>query len=476
MNILYATAEATPYVKTGGLADVAGSLPQALVENGQDCRVVMPLYGQIGEEYRKDMEKVTEFSIDIGWKREYCGVYRAENQGVTFYFLENDYYFRRGQLYGEGDDAERFIFFSKGVTRLPKNLDFPVDIIHANDWHTALVPVFVNDYRTGDSFYDSVRTVLTIHNLKYQGQFAPEIFYWTNLAGYYMSDFDLKFYNSINFLKGGIVHANAVSTVSKTYAEEIQYPFFGEGLDGVIRAYRGKLHGIVNGIDYTVWNPATDDYLVQNYDVRSLELKKRNKMALQEAYGLPVREDVPLLAVVSRLTEMKGFDLVRFVMEEFLSQEDVQFVVLGTGDSTYEEMFRYFAGKYPEKCAARLYYFNEESHRIYAAADAFVMPSVSEPCGLSQIIAMRYGAVPIVREAGGLRDTVEPWNRYANTGTGFTFSNINAHELLFKMKEAVSVYRNQKEDYKALTERAMQVSLDWSRSCEEYIQMYESIL
>lgn len=474
MKILYAASEAAPFIKTGGLADVAGSLPKALNKIGQDCRVVIPLYGQIGPEFRENMEKVCDFWIDLGWKHEYCGVYETKYDGVIYYFLENDYYFRRDRLYGELDDAERFIFFSKGVTRLPKVLDFEVDIINANDWHTGLVPVFVNDYRTGDPFYKNVRTVLTIHNLKYQGQFSPDTFYWTNLAGYYMSDYDLKFYDSINFLKGGIVHANAVNTVSKTYAEEIRYPFFGEGLDAVIRSYSEKLRGIINGLDYDVWNPETDKFLKKNYSLKTVEDKVKSKLEIQKLYGLPERPDVPLFVMISRLTAMKGMDLVRFILEEFL-EEDVQFVVLGTGDREYEEMFSYFAWTHPKKCAAKLYYSNEESHKLYAAADVFVMPSVSEPCGLSQMIAMRYGAVPIVREAGGLKDSVEPFDRYKKTGCGLTFANINAHELLFKLKEAAALYRDEPELYRMLQKNGMELRLDWEASSREYLEMYESL-
>lgn len=473
-KILYVAAEVAPFLKTGGLADVAGSLPKALLKRGLDCRVVMPKFSQIAKEYTEQMKKIGEFWIDLGWKHEYCGILTLQYEGVTIYFLENDYYFDRKAPYGELDDGERFIFFSKGVTRLPKVLGWDVDVIHANDWHSALVPVFVNDYRTGDPFYKDVRTVFTIHNLKYQGQFAPETFYWTNLSGYYMSDYDLKFYDSINFLKGGLIHATRITTVSQSYAEEIQYPFFGEGLDGVIRAYADKLSGIVNGIDYDVWNPKTDAFLETNYDAAHVEKRLQNKRALQKKYGLPERDDVPLFAMVSRLNSMKGLDLLRFIFEEFL-HNDVQFVVLGTGDAAYEEMFQYFSWKEPEKCVARLLYSEEEAHKIYGAADFLLMPSVSEPCGISQMIAMRYGAVPVVREAGGLRDTVEPYNRYDKTGCGFTFANINAHELLFCMLNAAGIYTNHRDDYRMLQQNGMQKKLDWEHSSEQYEALYRSL-
>ena len=474
MNILYVAAEATPFIKTGGLADVAGSLPQALAKLGQDVRVCLPLHGKIPEKFTRDLIKITDFYVDIGWKHEYCGVYELVTEGVTFYFLDNKYYFNRPSLYGQFDDGERYIFFAKAAARLPRVLDWPVDVIHANDWHSGLVPVFVNDYRTGDAFYKDVKTVLTIHNLKYQGQFAMDLFYWTNLNGFYASDYDLKFYDTINFLKGGIVHATKVNTVSPTYAEEIHYPFFSEGMENVINAYASKISGILNGIDTDKWNPERDPHIAANYSISNLEGKKTCKKALQELCGLPVRSDVPLFAMVSRLTAMKGLDLVRYIMDEFL-QEDVQFVVLGTGDETYEEMFRYFAHKYPEKCAAHIYYSDKEANQIYAGADLFLMPSVSEPCGLSQMIAMRYGTVPLVREDGGLMDSVDAYNKYEKTGEGFRFAHVNAHELLYAMRSAVEVYANKPDDFRLLMKNGMKKDLSWKASSKEYLKLYESL-
>lgn len=473
MNILYIASEAAPFIKTGGLADVAGSLPKEFNKMGHDCRVVIPLYGQISEEYRKDMKKIAEFWVDFNYMHKYCGVLELERDGTIYYFLDNEAYFKRATVYGEWDDAERFIFFSRAATMLPKVIGFVPNIIHSNDWHTALVNVYVNDFRNGDSFYDPVRTVFTIHNLKYQGIFGLETFRWTGLPMHYAGDYDLKLYDTINFMKGGIIHANAVTTVSQTYAQEIQYPFFGEGLDSIIRAYSYKLHGIVNGIDYDVWNPATDEYIEHNYDIKTLEVRKENKKALQERYGLPVR-DVPMIALISRLTAMKGLDLVRYIMEQLL-QDDIQVVILGTGDFTYEEMFSYFAWKYPEKCAARIYYNGPESHMIYSATDLFLMPSIAEPCGISQLISMRYGALPIVRETGGLGDTVIPYNEYTKEGTGFSFANINAHELLDTIYRALDVYRNRPEDFVQLQKNAMRAKHDWEESSKKYLELYESL-
>lgn len=474
MNILYVAAEAAPFIKTGGLADVAGSLPKALNAIGNDCRVVLPLYGQIPAEYKTRMKKEAEFYVEVGWKNEYCGIYSLVHDGVTFYFLDNMYYFNRPEIYGQIDDGERFIFYCKASVRLPRVLDWPIDVLHANDWHGALSTVFLNAYRTGDDFYKDTRSVFTIHNLRYQGQFSPDLFYWMNLNGSYFTDYDLKFYDSINFLKGGIVHSTKVNTVSPTYAEEIHFPFFAEGLENVITANSYKISGILNGIDYDVWNPETDTFIDRQYNLESLEKRKTNKKKLQELYNLPVRDDVPLIGMVTRLNSMKGLDLVRYIMDDFI-QDDVQIAVLGTGDDQYEEMFKSFAARYPDKLAARIYFSNEESHKIYSASDLFLMPSVIEPCGLSQMIAMRYGALPLVREAGGLRDSVSPYNMYEKSGDGFSFANINAHDLLYTLRMACDLYRNNPEDWNMLQYNAMVKDFSWDVSSHEYMDLYRSL-
>lgn len=472
MKVLYLTSEAVPFIKTGGLADVAGSLPKELKNLGVDIRVVLPMYETIDEKYKSMMEKVTEFYVDLDWKHQYTGIYQLDFDGVTYYFIDNKEYFLRSYPYGFGDDAERFIYFSKACTLLPKEINFKPDIIHSNDWHTAMVNVFVNDFRHGDSYYDDIRTLFTIHNLKYQGVFDPDVMRLAGLDGGYFNENDLKYYDAINFMKGGIIHATAVNTVSENYAREIHYPFYGEGLDGVIRQYDYKLSGIVNGIDYKQWNPKTDKLIDYNYDIKTIKNKNKNKLALQKLYGLPQREDVPIIGLVSRLNEMKGMDLVRYILDELLS-EDIQFVVLGTGEYTYEEMFKYFAWKYPEKMAARIYFNSKESNKIYAASDFYLMPSISEPCGISQLIAMRYGSLPIVREAGGLKDTVIPYNEYTGEGTGYSFSNINAHELLFAIKNAISIYKDNPKAHQQLVKNAMNIDLDWQISAEKYLDLYE---
>lgn len=474
MNILFLTSESVPFIKTGGLADVAGALPKELKKKGVDIRVVMPLHKGIDSSYREKMEKITEFYVDLDWKHQYAGVYQLEWDGVIYYFIDNLEYFDRDGLYGFDDDAERYIFYSKACTLLPKEINFKPDIIHSNDWHTAMVNVFVNDFRQGDSYYEDIRTLFTIHNLKYQGVFNADYLALAGLDGKYFNENDLKYFDAINFMKGGIVHATHVNTVSENYAREIQYPFYGEGLDGIIREYNFKLDGIVNGIDFEVWDPKTDKNLAKNYDVKSIDDKYVNKKEVQKLYDLPQREDVPVFAIVSRLNEMKGMDLVRYILEELL-QEDIQLIVLGTGDYTYEEMFKYFEWKYPEKVAARIYYNDKESHDIYAGSDFYLMPSISEPCGISQLIAMRYGSLPIVREAGGLKDTVIPYNEYTGEGTGYSFANINAHELLFAAKNAIDVYNNKKDTHRRLIENAMEQKNDWEKSSEKYMEMYEKI-
>lgn len=474
MNILYVTSEATPFIKTGGLADVAGSLPKAIKQHGHDVRVVLPLYSKIAKQYKNQMKYLGYYYVDIAWMHRYCGVFELEHDGVTFYFLDNESYFNRDKLYGEFDDAERFIFFSKAVVVLPRYLDFKVDVINANDWHTGLVPVYVNDFRNGDDFYRDTKTLYTIHNIKYQGIFDPAVFQMTGLDTGYMNFNDLEFHNAISFMKGGIVHSTKFNTVSKTYAEEIKTGFYGEGLEEVINFHSYKLSGIVNGIDFDVWNPKTDPIISTNYSIRSIDKKVQNKLELQKRYGLPVDENIPMIGMVTRLTSMKGLDLIRFILEELL-EENLQFVVLGTGEYEYEEMFKYFEYQYPSKMAARMYFSTEEANMIYAASDLYMMPSVAEPCGISQLIAMRYGAIPIVRETGGLKDTVEPYNVYTDEGTGFTFANINAHELLFKTKEAVSLYTNEREKFNKIIKNAMGKKFNWDQSSKDYIELYKSL-
>ncbi len=472
MRVLYVAAEAYPFIKTGGLADVAGSLPLALNSKGIDTRVVMPLYSKIDSQYKEDMKYLGYFYVDMDWRHQYAGVYEIVHNGTTFYFIDNEFYFNRNSLYGEADDGERFIYFSKAVTLLPKFLDFKPDIIHSNDWHSAMVNVFAKDFARGDEYYRDIKLLFTIHNLKYQGLFPPVILQLAGLSPEYFSDDALKFYDVINFMKGGIVFSDAFNTVSGSYALEIKNSYFGEALDGVIRRYEYKLSGIVNGIDYDIWNPETDKFINHHYSIANLEGKLENKRELQRMYGLPERDDVPIISIISRLVEMKGVDLVAYILDELL-QSDIQFIVLGTGDRQYEDMLKYFEWKYPDKLAARIYYNNEESHKIYAGSDFLLMPSLSEPCGVAQLIAMRYGTIPIVREAGGLKDTVTPYSEFNKDGTGFSFANINAHDMLYTIRRAISYYYN--EEFKDIISNAMNAKNDWEESSKTYIDLYKRI-
>lgn len=475
MNILYCTAEAFPFIKTGGLADVAGSLPLEIKSQGEDIRVVLPLYSHIPYEYKKDMKYIGYFYVDLGTCHEYAGILELEYNGVIFYFIDNERYFNRTNIYGEDDDAERFLFFSKACVQLPKIINFKPEIIHSNDWHTAMINLYIKDFSKGDLYYRNIKTVYTIHNLKYQGIFPAETLRISGLSGEYFHMEGLEYYGQINFMKGGIVYSDYFTTVSNTYADEIKYGYFGEGLDGVIRKYQYKLKGIVNGIDYDEWNPKTDKYLIKNYDIDNIEDKKDNKKEIQSRFNLPVRDNVPVIGMVSRLVEMKGLELVSYIMDELLYTEDVQIIILGTGDSKYENTFNYFQLKYPDKLASRIYYDNEEAHLIYAGADFLLMPSLAEPCGISQLIAMRYGTLPIVRETGGLKDTVISYNELNKEGTGFSFSNINAYDLLYTVRRSIGFYNN-KIVMDNIIKSAMNRKNDWEKSAKEYINLYKTLV
>ena len=473
MKVLFVTSEAHPFIKTGGLADVAGSLPKHLNEEGVDVRLVLPLYGQIPETYRSQMQYEGYFYVDLDWRHQYCGVFSLEHDGVRVYFLDNMYYFHRGQLYGEGDDAERFLFFSKAVTQLPKVIGFQPDIIHSNDWHSGMVNVLVQDFRRGDPYYQSIRTVFTIHNLKYQGVFPAEALRLAGLSPFYFNEDAVKFYDAINFMKAGIVFSDAVTTVSTSYAQEIQDPYYGEGLDGLLRQYNYKLTGITNGIDYEVWDPETDPLIAVNYGANSLDKKRKNKEKLQEQYGLPVNGQIPMISIVSRLVEAKGLDLIIYIMDQLLNDE-LQIVILGTGDRKFEDSFHYFAWRYPDRFSFRNYYSEQEAHQIYAASDLYLMPSLYEACGISQMISMRYGTLPIVRETGGLRDTVLSYNEFSGEGTGFSFLNINAHDLLHTVRRALYYY-SQRDVLLHIQKNAMRQDNSWARSGRMYRDIYESI-
>ncbi len=474
MKILYAASEAAPFIKTGGLADVAGSLPIAIKREGHDIRVVMPFYSKIKDIYKKDIEKLMEFTVDLGWRRQYAGILTLVKDDITYYFIDNEYYFHRDNIYGEIDDGERFVFFQKAVVLMLKKLNFKADVIHTNDWHTGLIPLYIKDFAKGDDFYLEMKSVFTIHNLKYQGIFPVGLL--GDVAGLSMEYFKedgLKFYDAINFMKAGIVYSDTVTTVSKTYAEEIKTEYFGENLHGIIRDHEYKLLGIVNGIDYDIFNPEKDKNIQKNYSVETLDDKVLNKLALQKLYNLPVNKDIPVIAMVTRMVKMKGLDLVRHIFDE-LMQNDIQFILLGTGDREYEDSFNYYQGRYPDKVRSRIYFNEMESHLIYAGADLFLMPSLAEPCGISQLVSLKYGTLPVVRETGGLKDTVIPYNEFTGEGNGFSFRNFNAHELLFTLKRALELYKD-KDKWNLLMKNAMMSKNDWEKSSGEYIAIYKRL-
>ena len=475
MKILYVAAEAVPFAKTGGLADVAGSLPKALKADGVDVRVIMPKFGKIPEAYRNAMEHVYDGELPVAWRKKYVGLDKYELDGVTYYFVDNEEYFNREGFYGYDDDAERFSFFSRAVLDLLPEMDFWPDVIHTNDWHAGLVNVFLKLEHMGDARYERIKTVYTIHNLKYQGVFPKDVM--PDVLGLdwkYFNNGDLEFYDAVNFMKGGIIYADAITTVSKTYAKEIQYPYFGEHLDGLLRSREQDLSGIVNGIDYSVYNPRTDKYIFETYDEESLDRKLDNKTELQKSLGLPERRNVPLIAIVSRLVEPKGMDLVVRMMDEVLQHEDIQLVVLGTGEKRYEDWFKGLAWRYPKKVSVNIYFSNELAQRIYAGADIFLMPSNYEPCGIGQLIALRYGTIPVVRQTGGLKDTVQQYNKYTQEGNGFVFENYNAHEMMYALKRALSFYGNY-EIWHKIQLNAVQADYSWKRSAKEYEALYERL-
>lgn len=476
MKILYVAPEAAPFAKTGGLGDVAGSLPPALCKKGVDARVIMPLYKTIPQKYKDEMEYINHIYINMGWRSQYCGVFKLEYEGCIFYFVDNKFYFDGDKPYDYIHlDCEKFIFFSKAVLSLLPTIDFRPDVINCNDWQTAPIPVFLDTFQDNE-FYRGIKTVMTIHNMKYQGRWdMQKIKDFMNIGDYYFTSDKLEFFKDANILKGGLVYANKITTVSDSYAQEIKSPEFGEGLDGLISARSNDLLGIVNGISYTEWNPNEDVHIFKNYDdTNILENKKINKTSLQKELNLPVDENIFTVGIVSRLTDQKGFDLIAAVIEQ-LCEGGMQIIILGTGDEKYENLFRHYAWKYPDRVSANIYFSNELSHKIYAGCDAFLMPSLFEPCGLSQIISMRYGTLPIVRETGGLRDTVIPFNEYSLEGTGFSFTNFNAHDMLHVIKYAMQTYYDNKDAWNKIIKNAMTTDYSWGVSADKYINMYREI-
>ena len=475
MQIVFASAECAPFVKTGGLGDVAGSLPAALVRAGAEVIVMVPKYATIKDEYKAQMEHFSDFYVSLGWRNEYCGLEKLEHDGVTYMFIDNERYFARDYPYGFFDDGERFAFFSKAITESLQHLPagFECDILHCNDWQTALAPVFLREFYQGLPLYDRVKTVFSIHNVAFQGQFSDTVMEdILGVAHIPAAASQLRCDAcSVNYMLGALRYADAITTVSPTYANEIQTPEFGEGLDGVLRERSYALQGILNGIDVAGFDPATDKRIAANYTVEDRSGKAVCKAKLQEELGLEVRDDRPLMVMVTRLTRQKGMDLVMYALDRILSG-GVQVAVLGTGDRDYEDGLRYFQDKYPGTMAARIEFDPALSQRMYAAADMFLMPSKFEPCGLSQIIAMRYGTLPIVRETGGLKDTVIPYNEFTGEGTGFSFSNFNGDEMGDAVFRAARLFWDNRDAWNQLVTQAMSQDFSWTRSADKYLDLY----
>ena len=477
-KILFVSSEAVPYIKTGGLADVVGSLPKYFDRNEYDVRVMLPKYACMDAAFLPNLRFVCHFYVNLNWRKQYVGILESEYRGIHYYFVDNEFYFAGSSPYNNiYEDVEKFAYFSKAVLASLPYIDYAPDVIHCHDWQTGLVPVYLHTAFGDDNFYAGIKTVFSIHNLKFQGRWRiREVIDITGLPEQIFNDKELESYGEANYLKGGVVYADAVTTVSPSYANEITTQEGGEGLHGLMNARRNVLHGILNGIDYDEFNPQTDPYIESNFSSKSvLSGKKANKAALQKELGLPVRESAFVIGIVSRLTEQKGFDLVSYIMDDLVSQLDVQIVILGTGESKFENVFHHFHSQYPDKVSAYIGYSEEKAHKIYASADAFLMPSLFEPCGLSQMMSMRYGTIPIVRETGGLKDTVQAYNEYENTGTGFSFCNFNADDMKYVIEYAYHVFRDERKAWEDMMQRAMAQDFSWNKSAGEYEKLYDSL-
>ena len=475
MKILYAASEAVPFCKTGGLADVAGSLPAALAAQGAEVAVVLPLYQKVKEKFGDQLYFECYDYVDLAWRHSYCGLFSLERDGVTWYFLDNEQYFNRPELYGYMDDGERFGFFSRAVVRMLPHFKFWPDVLHCNDWQTALVPIYLKDDGVREDRFRSIRTVLSVHNIEYQGRYNPQVL--GDLFGLdhgWADDGTILMDGDVNLLKGAILCADAVNAVSPTYANELKTPYFAHRLDGIMRRCGYKLSGVLNGIDIKRYDPATDPHIAANYSVGDMSGKQADKAELQRLTGLRQEPYVPIVGMVSRLVSHKGLDLVCEVLHDMM-ELPMQLVVLGKGDRKYEEFFQWAANQYPGRMAVRLDYNEDLSMAIYAGADLFLMPSKSEPCGLSQMIAMRYGTVPVVRETGGLKDTVHPYEAWRDAGNGFTFANYAGSDMLYVLREAVYLYKDYPDAFARLRQRAMEGDFSWARSAGEYLRIYSNV-
>jgi starch synthase len=475
VKVLFAVSECVPFVKTGGLADVAGALPKELKKLGTEVHVFLPNYSIIPDKFKQSFQFSKSIEVPLGSQSQYCGIFTMEHDGITYHFIDNEYYFNRNSLYGHDDDGERFSFFSKAVLECIPHLDFIPDVIHSHDWHTAMVNFLLNAQYRHHPTYAKIKTVFTIHNLQFQGIFPFEVM--TELLsldpGYFNIE-QLEFYGNVNFMKGGIVSSDKVTTVSPTYKEEIQFPYYGERLDGLLRKHSDKLIGIVNGIDDSVYNPSVDPDITVQYDIETVDGKSQNKKVLQQNFGLPEKESTPIIAMVTRLTAQKGLDLVLHVFHQMM-EDDVQFILLGSGDHYYENFFNQMTNQYPDKVKVYIGFNEALAHKIYAGADMFLMPSQFEPCGLGQLIALQYGTIPIVRETGGLNDTVQSYDESTGMGNGFSFKNLNAHDMLHTVKRALDFY-HQNDSWIRLLENAMTQDYSWFQSAKKYNEIYEELL
>lgn len=475
MRVLFAASEAHPFIKTGGLGDVMGALPKSLAKLGVDVRVVIPKYKNIKDELKQKLQFVKWFTVSVGWRNQYCGIFQYQYKGVIYYFIDNEYYFNRDGLYGYFDDGERFAFFNRAVLEFIKQIDWQPDLINCNDWQTGMVPVLLNLEYKKDEFYSKIKTVFSIHNLLFKGSFSPKVL--PELFGYdYMPlvNGSVELDGSVSFLKGGLNYCDQITTVSNTYAEEIKTPQYGEGLDGFLRSKSYYLMGIVNGIDYEECNPQDDKLIFKNFNINSIDNKVQNKLSLQRELGLPQKKDTPMIGLISRLTHQKGCDLIVNMIDRLL-QRDIQLVILGTGDYWYEETFKNLQYRYPDKVSANIKFDNTLAHKIYAATDMFLMPSLFEPCGLGQLIALRYGSIPIVRETGGLKDTISPYNQYNGVGNGFGFKNFNSNELMQIIEYALTIY-NDKNAWNNIIRQAMNSDNSWEKSAMQYKWLYEGVV
>ncbi len=473
LKVLIVASEITPYAKSGGLGDVIGSLPQALKENGVDVRVIIPKYKNLKLEKHNEIVYKDSFVVTLGWRNQSASIHEIEGAKVPTYLIENDYYFGRDGLYGYGDDYERFAFFSKAAVECTNNLEFCPDIIHFNDWQTGLGSVYLKDMYRKFAFYKNIKTVYTIHNLQYQGVFGRDVLGSVDLNDGYYTGGLLEFYGNVSYMKAGLVYADAITTVSQTYADEIQTQQYGYGMDGLLRSFNYKLSGILNGIDTKLNDPETDERLFETFSANTLNKKKENKKALQKQLNLP-EKDVPIISIISRLVDQKGLDLVAFCMEE-LVHKDIQLVVLGTGDGRYEQLFKHYAWREPEKVSANIYFSEDLAQKIYASSDIFLMPSLFEPCGLGQLFAMRYGTIPVVRRTGGLNDTVSHFNPETKEGNGFIFNDYIADGMMWALNQALDVYYNDTEAWTDLVKNAMKCDFSWDKSAEKYIELYQKL-